>query len=226
MDQTPSASVQDDSPRPATNSDFFSCPLCNVPLGSNFWSEFPDIVKHSQREMPESAQVTLEHVHRKIVLNTLRVLRQDPLAALARYTQDREDVKSSDLPTSGCYVASLNIVQPVTCLGRSFDSICDIKNMDKSQRSLDDRWQSLTAKIGLSSHAASGSENESDLKPQFVPDSERPQNEAGRLMDFRMCPVCFFGNIVNTTCSRCWDVMCCSCLVRMIDILDAIGQCD
>ena len=49
----------------------------------------------------------------------------------------------------------------------------------------------------------SGSEgcSGSALQPQFVPDTDRPPTESGKLMDFRMCPVCFFGPIVNTACN-------------------------
>jgi hypothetical protein len=199
-DQTPSASAAvEDGPRPA---DYFSCPFCRAPLGWQFWSEFPDRLKQLQREKPEGKQVTLEHVHRKIVLNTLRVLRRDPLAALARYEP------KTGSKTTGCYVACVNVQQPVTCQGSAFDSICDIKN-EESQNlglSLDQQWKALARKIdehgrGNAAAPAGSAADESDLQPQFVPDSERPQNEAGRLMDFRMCPKCFYGNIVNTTCS-------------------------
>jgi hypothetical protein len=181
-----------------------------VPLGWQFWSEFPDRVKASQRQKPESKQVTLEHVHRKIVVNTLRVLRRDPLAAIARY-EPKKGSKSPGSQSSSCYVASIDVHQPVKYQGCSYDSICDLKNEDARQSTglqatLDQQWRALEAKINEKSQSASASSDgatsdESDLRPQFVSDSERPQNEAGRLMDFRMCPVCFYGNIVNTTCS-------------------------
>jgi hypothetical protein len=206
-DRTPSALAVDDGPRPA---DYFSCPFCMVPLGWQFWSEFPDRVKASQRQKPESKQVTLEHVHRKIVVNTLRVLRRDPLAAIARY-EPKKGSKSPGSQSSSCYVASIDVHQPVKYQGCSYDSICDLKNEDARQSTglqatLDQQWRALEAKINEKSQSASASSDgatsdESDLRPQFVSDSERPQNEAGRLMDFRMCPVCFYGNIVNTTCS-------------------------
>jgi hypothetical protein len=199
-EQTPSASVNEDSPRCA---DFFSCPLCTLPLGAEFWSEFPSRMKQSQREMPEHEQVTLEQVHQKIVLNTLRVLRQDPLAALARYVPKKVS-KSPGSSTSGHYIATVSVEQPVTCLDCAFDNISDIKNQEIAQGSIDHQWRLLAHKIRESGNGeSSGSESAdgSDIKPQFVSDAQRPQTEEGRLMDFRMCPVCFFGNIVNTTCS-------------------------
>ena len=203
-DQTPSA-ADDDAARP----DFFSCPLCHVPLGLQFWSDFPKHLSQSQRDQPEGLHVTLEHVHHRIVVNTLRVLRQDPLASFAR-DEPQGNLDSPAVQGSGCYIAAVNVSHAVTCQGQTFGSICDIKNKDHPQNSgQGSDWEKLARKISdendrASSKSAAGgssSADAGDLQPVFVSDQERPQTEEGRMMDFRMCPQCFFGNFVNVTCN-------------------------
>jgi hypothetical protein len=201
-DQTPVSHVTDDESHPA---DYFSCPFCKSPLGAQFWSEFPNRLTRSQNKKPNVERVTLEHVHQKIVVNSLRVLRRDALSTIAR-CRGRKDVDALNPQHNWCYVASLNDSHPVMCQGRAFDRITDIKNADTSHgiSAIEHQWKELEKKISEKKHVASGSDAAAvdELKPHFVSDSDRPSSEAGRLMDFRMCPVCFFGNIVNTACAN------------------------
>lgn len=201
-DQTPVSHVTDDDSHLA---DYFSCPFCKSPLGAQFWSEFPNRLTRSQNKKPNVERVTLELVHRKIVLNSLRVLRMDALSTIAR-CRGRKDVDSLNSQHNWCYVVSLNNSHPVMCQGRFFDRITDIKNADSSHgiSSIEYQWKELEKKISEQSQGAVASDAAAvdELKPHFVSDSERPSSEAGRLMDFRMCPVCFFGNIVNTACAN------------------------
>ena len=184
--------------------------LCRAPLGSQFWTQFPQLLKDSQRDQPEGLQVTLEHVHRRIVVNTLRVLRQDPLSSLAR-NESQVDARclggggGLQRSVGGCYVACVSINQPLTCEGQNFDSICDIKKKNgvqsKNIRGAAGDWEALAQKIsdensrtskaggGGGGGSAAGDASASDageLQPVFVSDQERPQAEADKLMDFRM----------------------------------------
>ncbi len=201
-DQTPVSHVTDDESHPA---DYFSCPFCKSPLGVQFWSEFPNRLTRSQNNKPNVERVTLELVHRKIVVNSLRVLRMDALSTIAR-CRGSIDADSLNSQHNWCYVASLNNSHPVMCQGRFFDRITDIKNADSSHgiSSIEHQWKELEKKISEKNQGAGASDAAAvdELKPHFVSDSERPSTEAGRLMDFRMCPVCFFGNIVNTACAN------------------------
>jgi hypothetical protein len=203
-EETPSALPNEDGPQPA---DYFVCPFCRHPLGRQFWLDFPDRVEQLQQQLPDDMQISVDDVNHKIVLNTLRALRCDPLASIAR-CDCASELTTVPSRNSARYFIALNTALPVTILGKTFDRISDLKKNEGflGKLDLDSQWGALLQLISAEGHGVSSRLEEddsacSDLKPHFVSDAERPQNEAERLMDFRMCPVCFFGNYVNTACS-------------------------
>jgi len=111
------AADAEDTPR---RRDFFSCPTCKLPLSDQFWEHFPDYLVEAQRSRSADCLVSLEQVHRRIVANALRRLRQDASSTIARC--------DSSQVMKGRYIIALTAEQSVTCMGRAFDSVADFRN--------------------------------------------------------------------------------------------------
>ena len=119
-EQTPVAAALDEDGNTPRRRDFFSCPVCQLSLSDQFWQSFPDYLVEAQRDRPASSQVTLDHVHRRIVANALRRLRQDPSSTIAR-CEGSKGMK-------GRYVVAASAKQAIVCMGRSFDCVGDFRD--------------------------------------------------------------------------------------------------
>jgi len=123
--ETPCAqpAASDDSGTPKAPPDFFTCPLCESELSPAFWDTFPQHFTHAQRSEYCKPQLTLSDIHSRIVASTLRQLRCDRFAPIARCN----DASSA---SCGRYAFAFGgCSQQVACFGRVFDSIIDARTV-------------------------------------------------------------------------------------------------